>query len=210
MKQNIVLVIIILHLLDGWIPNGLVYVNESGTGYYHLYYQFNPYCSQWDNMHWGHSRSKDLLKWEHFPPAIYRFQKGHIFSGSVVYDANGTANNASDKVPKLVAYFTASNTYQNNINLRTHGVQHNFAGYTTDLTGKEFTIYKYNNYSIGKFGRQYGDEYINPILVPEEELEFLLLLLMIMLKANITMVIIVTQKLYYIKMIQILLNFMFY
>ena len=70
----------------GWMndPNGLVYVKEGDTGYYHLYYQFNPYCSQWDNMHWGHSKSTDLLHWIHYLPAIYRFQKGHIFSGSVV------------------------------------------------------------------------------------------------------------------------------
>ena len=92
-------------------PNGLVYVNESGTGYYHLYYQFNPYCSQWDNMHWGHSKSTDLLHWEHFLPAIYRFQKGHIFSGSVVYDPNGTAHNG---------------TYDDNTkNYNTYGTQHN-------------------------------------------------------------------------------------
>ena len=112
-------------------PNGLVYVNESGTGYYHLYYQFNPYCSQWDNMHWGHSKSTDLLHWEHFLPAIYRFQKGHIFSGSVVYDPNGTAHNGTyddntkKEGPQLVAFFTTSKTYQNTKNYNTYGTQHN-------------------------------------------------------------------------------------
>ena len=49
----------------GWMndPNGLVYENMTSDGpYYHLFYQFNPYSSKWDNMHWGHSKTKDFLK----------------------------------------------------------------------------------------------------------------------------------------------------
>ena len=156
----------------GWMndPNGLVYENMTGTPYYHLFYQFNPYCSQWDNMHWGHSKSTDLLHWIHLPPAIYRFQKGHIFSGSVVYDKNATAYLANNTA-RLVAFFTTSHNYQIKNGYNVYGFQHNFAAISTDTAGDYYKIYDYETYNVGQFGRQFGKK-INPILVPEEELEY--------------------------------------
>ena len=44
--------------LYGWMndPNGMFYKD----GMWHLYYQWNPYGSQWENMTWGHSTTTDL------------------------------------------------------------------------------------------------------------------------------------------------------
>jgi beta-fructofuranosidase len=62
-------------------PNGTLYYK----GYYHLFYQHNPYADRWDWMHWGHARSKDLVHWEHLPIALWpSVENGedHCFSGS--------------------------------------------------------------------------------------------------------------------------------
>lgn len=66
----------------GWMndPNGMFYKD----GVWHLYYQWNPYGSQWENMHWGHSTSRDLIHWQAETMALEPDWLGSIFSGSCV------------------------------------------------------------------------------------------------------------------------------
>ncbi len=90
----------------GWIndPNGLVYAD----GKYHLYYQHNPYERDWENMHWGHAVSTDLLHWDEKPDALHPDSIGTIFSGSAVVDVANTSGFAKKKGQQpIVALYTA-------------------------------------------------------------------------------------------------------
>ena len=115
--------------LYGWMndANGLVYKD----GEYHLYFQYNPYGSKWGNMHWGHSVSKDLVRWEHLDPAIARDTLGHIFSGSTVIDHNNSAGYGKDA---MIAFYTSASDE--------HG-QIQCMAYSND-NGRTYTKYENN------------------------------------------------------------------
>lgn len=69
-------------------PNGPIWYN----GWYHLFYQHNPYAAVWGHMHWGHARSRDLVNWEHLPIALWpSHDKGeeHCFSGGAMLAGDG-------------------------------------------------------------------------------------------------------------------------
>jgi beta-fructofuranosidase len=69
-------------------PNGPLYHN----GWYHLFYQHNPYGDDWGHMHWGHARSRDLVYWEHLPVALapsYEAGEEHVYSGCARINSQG-------------------------------------------------------------------------------------------------------------------------
>lgn len=80
----------------GWIndPNGCCFLN----GKWHLFYQHNPYERDWENMHWGHAESTDLVHWTEQPLALHPDNIGTMFSGTIAIP-EGTN--------KMVAYYTA-------------------------------------------------------------------------------------------------------
>ena len=47
-------------------PNGPIFYK----GYYHLFYQLDPFSDQGGPRYWGHARSRNLVKWEHLPIAL--------------------------------------------------------------------------------------------------------------------------------------------
>lgn len=115
----------------GWIndPNGLVYHN----GEYHLFYQHNPFERDWENMHWGHAVSKDLVHWKELPAALFPDHLGTMFSGSAVIDYDNTAGFNRGATPAMVVAFTADG----------HGKQVQGIAYSLD-NGLTFTKYDGN------------------------------------------------------------------
>ena len=91
----------------GWMndPNGMFYKD----GVWHLYYQYNPFGSQWENMNWAHSTSTDLMHWTYQGEAIQPDALGTIFSGSCVVDKDNTAGFGKDVV---IAFYTSAGASQ--------------------------------------------------------------------------------------------------
>lgn len=115
----------------GWIndPNGLIYYD----GEYHLFYQHNPYEREWENMHWGHAVSKDLIHWEELPNALFPDQLGTMFSGSAVIDYGNTAGYNKGDTPAMIAAYTVASPDK----------QVQAIAYSLDR-GRTFTKYKGN------------------------------------------------------------------
>lgn len=111
----------------GWMndPNGLFYKD----GVWNLYFQYNPYGSQWENMTWGHSTSTDLIHWKYEGEAIEPDALGTIFSGCSVVDS---ANTAGFGPGAVIAYYTSAGKAQKQC-----------MAYSTD-NGKTFTKYEDN------------------------------------------------------------------
>ena len=80
----------VFHLtpLTGWMndPNGFCYYH----GQYHLFYQYNPYDTEWDAMHWGHAVSHDLLHWTYLPAAL---------APDAPYDSFGCFSGSATELP---------------------------------------------------------------------------------------------------------------
>lgn len=115
----------------GWTndPNGMVYHN----GEYHLAYQFNPYGTRHNNMHWGQVISKDLVHWEHYPFIIAPDSLGAVFSGSSVVDETNASGFGKQAI---VAMYTSAGG-------RNYEIQQQSLAYSTD-NGRLFTKYADN------------------------------------------------------------------
>jgi fructan beta-fructosidase len=110
-------------------PNGMVFYK----GEYHLFYQHNPYEVNWENMHWGHAVSRDLLHWDELGEALYPDSLGAMFSGSAVVDFNNTAGFQKGNEKTLVAIYTTHK----------EGAEVQCVAYSNDA-GRSWTKYKGN------------------------------------------------------------------
>ena len=123
----------------GWMndPNGMIYLN----GQYHLFYQHYPDETVWGPMHWGHATSKDLVKWNHQPIALYPDSIGMIFSGSAVLDKDNTSGLGRNGIAPLVAIFTQH--YMPGEKAGRNDFQNQSIAYSLD-EGKTWTMYAGN------------------------------------------------------------------
>lgn len=101
----------------GWIndPNGLIYHD----GIYEIYFQHNPYGTQWGNMTWGHARTKDFLSYEELEPVLHPDENGTMYSGCGIINERGLLGLPKDA---LILFYTAA------------------GGTNPESEGKDFTI----------------------------------------------------------------------
>ncbi len=85
-------------------PNGLFYYN----GQYHMFYQYNPFGTNWANMHWGHAVSKDLMHWREKDVVLYPDETGSMYSGGAVVDWNNTSGLQEGEYPPIILFYTAA------------------------------------------------------------------------------------------------------
>lgn len=82
---------------NGWLndPNGLICLN----GKYHMFFQYNPSEPGWNNMHWGHAVSTDLIHWDELDIAMFPNEDEMIFSGCAIKaDSNASAENSESAI----------------------------------------------------------------------------------------------------------------
>jgi beta-fructofuranosidase len=69
-------------------PNGPIFYR----GYYHLFYQLTPFSDESGIKFWGHVRSRDLVKWEPLPIALWpstELGEESIWSGCCTINGDG-------------------------------------------------------------------------------------------------------------------------
>ncbi|MBE6607819.1 MAG: glycoside hydrolase family 32 protein [Ruminococcaceae bacterium] len=136
---------------NGWNndPNGLVYLD----GIYHMFFQYNPGAPCWENMHWGHAVSSDLIHWEEVDTALYPDETGTMFSGSAIVDKKNTLGLQTGDLPTGVLFYTATAPFCQRMAYSTDGFK---------------TITKYENNPV--IGHIVGDNR-DPSVVYCEELK---------------------------------------
>ncbi len=88
---------------NGWTndPNGLIYDN----GVYHLYFQYNPFNIEWNNMTWGHAVSEDLLHWKQLDSVMFPDESGAVYSGCAIVNERALLGLPKDA---YLFYYTAA------------------------------------------------------------------------------------------------------
>ncbi len=95
-------------------PSGLVFYK----GEYHMFYQYNPTGNESGYAHWGHAISKDLMRWEHQPIALYPDEDSKdsmyctVLQGSAIVDEHNLLGKQKGEEKTLVLFYTSQNCGQ--------------------------------------------------------------------------------------------------
>ena len=99
----------VLHFTSGtgWIndPNGLICEN----GRWQLYFQHNPFNTEWENLCWGSAVSEDLVHWRQRDVALWPDETGTMFSGCGIVNERGLLGLPKDA---LLYFYTAAGDCQ--------------------------------------------------------------------------------------------------
>ncbi len=116
---------------NGWIndPNGLIYFD----GKYHMFYQHNPCENKWNNMHWGHAVSTDMIHWEECDLALFPDKTGMMFSGSAIVDHKNLLGLQEGDTHTALLYYTSTAPFSQ------------YLAYSTDSLK---TIKKYSDHPV--------------------------------------------------------------
>ena len=113
---------------NGWLndPNGLIWLD----GTYHMFYQHNPCEPNWENMHWGHATSPDLLHWTEHDPVLHPDNGGLMYSGSAILDTENLLGLQVDEHPVPLLFYTSTKPFVQNIAYSTDGFRtvHKYKG----------------------------------------------------------------------------------
>lgn len=106
---------------NGWLndPNGLIYLN----GEYHMFYQHNPCESKWNNMHWAHATSPDLIHWTEDGIALAPDKYGEIFSGNAFVDKKNLLGLKNGENDTVLLYYTGTNPLAQYLAYSTDGLK---------------------------------------------------------------------------------------
>jgi beta-fructofuranosidase len=88
-------------------------------GFYHMFYQHNPFATVWGPMYWGHAVSTDMLHWKHRPiamsPTAGTSNAYGCWDGRVIYDA-ASPHSSQSSTGVFVVYTGVTQQHQRGFN----------------------------------------------------------------------------------------------